>query len=63
MNPRKNYCKWVDSCHGGDGYKVLERSTRNRHYHKGFMAEYKLTKNLVDLALETGNEPLFASWF
>jgi len=63
MNHRKNYCEWVASCYGGDAYKVIERSIRNRHYHKGFMAEYKLAKKLVDHALETGKEPLFASWF
>ena len=63
MNRRKNYCEWVGSCYGGDAYRVLERSIRNRHYHNGFMAEYKLAKKLVDHALETGEEPLFASWF
>jgi hypothetical protein len=52
MNRGKNYCEWVASCHGGDAYKVFERSSRNRHYHKGFMTEYKLAKKLVDLALE-----------
>ena len=63
MNRRKNYCEWVHSCYGADACKVLERSIKNRHYHKGFMAEYKLAKKLVDHALETGKEPLFASWF
>jgi hypothetical protein len=63
MNRGRNCCEWVYSCHGGDAYRGLERSIINRHYHKGFMTEYKLAKKLVDHALQTGEEPLLASWF
>jgi len=27
------------------------------------MAEYRLAKKLVDRAIETGDEPIFGSWF
>jgi hypothetical protein len=36
---------------------------RSRHQHKGYMAEYKLAKKLVDKYLNEGKEPIFASWF
>jgi len=60
---RPNYCEWVATCYGGDAREVLRRSTKSRHYHKGYMAEYKLANRLVNIALETGEEPIFASWF
>jgi len=63
MYGRKNWCEWVDACYSGDARRVLEKSIRSRHYHKGYMSEYKLAKKLVDRAIETGEEPLFASWF
>ena len=63
MNGHPNYCEWVASCYRGDARAVLENSINRRHYHKGYMSEYKLAKRLVDIALEKGEEPIFASWF
>lgn len=60
---RPNYCEWMASCYRGDASAVLENSIKRRHGHKGYMAEYKLAKKLVDIALEKGEEPIFASWF
>jgi hypothetical protein len=60
---RLNYCEWVASCYGGDASEVLRRSVQHRHGHRGYMAEYKLARRLVDVALEKGEEPIFASWF
>jgi hypothetical protein len=60
---RKNYCEWIDSCYDGDPLTAVKNAIRNRHYHKGYMAEYKLAKKLVDRAIETGDEPIFGSWF
>ena len=41
----------------------LKQAIKFRHRHKGYMAEYRLAKKLVDRYLETGEQPLFASWF
>ena len=60
---RENYCEWIYSCYGKDPMKAVRNAIKRRHYHEGFMAEYKLAKKLVDHAIETGEEPLFASWF
>ncbi len=60
---RLNYCEWVDHCYKGDARRCLRDAIRNRHYHKGYMAEYKVAKKIVDRYLETQEEPLFASWF
>ena len=60
---KKNYCEWIYSCYDGDPLPAVKNAIRNRHYHKGFMAEYKLALALVKKAIETGDEPLFRSWF
>lgn len=63
LNGRENYCEWIYSCFGRDARACLNQSIRNRHYHTGYMAEYKLARKLVDHYLETGRQPTFASWF
>ena len=60
---RKNYCEWIYSCYGGDPLPAVKNAIRNRHYHKGYMAEYRLAYALVRRAIETDEEPEFASWF
>jgi len=60
---RKNYCEWITACYGGDLLPAVKDAIRNRHNHKGYMAEYKLAYALVKRAIETGEEPLLASWF
>lgn len=60
---RENYCEWIYSCYRSDPLPAVRNSIRNRHHHRGFMAEYRLAKKLVDRAIETGDEPIFGSWF
>lgn len=60
---RENWCEYIYTCFDRDPRACLERAIKNRHYHKGYMAEYRLAKKLVDRALEEGKEPIFASWF
>lgn len=60
---RENCCEWIYSCYGSDPLPAVRNAIRNRHNHKGFMAEYKLALTLVRNALDTGDKPLFASWF
>jgi hypothetical protein len=63
MYGRENWCEWIYSSHGRDAREALKRSIQHRHGHEGYMAEYKLARKLVDIALEKGEEPIFASWF
>ncbi len=60
---RENYCEWIYSCYTSDPVKAVRDSIKNRHYHRGFMCDYKLAYSLVKKAIETGSEPLFGSWF
>lgn len=60
---QRNWCEWVDACYHGDARRVLNDSIRNRRYHKGYMAEYRIALQIVRRANETGNGPVFASWF
>jgi hypothetical protein len=60
---KENWCEWIYSCYGRDAREALKRSIQHRHGHRGYMAEYKLAKRLVDIAIEKGEEPIFASWF
>jgi len=60
---RENYCEWIYSCYNKDARRAVQNAIRNRHHHKGFMAEYRYAKALVVHAIKTGKEPLFASWF
>ncbi len=60
---RENWCEWIASCYNCDPRKALERAIKTRHTHHGFMADYRAAKAIVDRAISTGDEPLFASWF
>jgi len=64
MYGKENWCEWIYSCYGKDARKALQDSIRNRHYHEGFMCWYKEgALPLVRHAIETDQEPVFASWF
>lgn len=58
-----NWCEWTYSCYERDPRPAVRSAIRGRHTHHGFMAEYKLARSLVQQAIETGEEPLLASWF
>jgi len=60
---KENWCEWIYSCYDRDPKKAVQNAIRNRHHHEGFMAEYKLALALVKRAIETDDEPIFASWF
>ena len=60
---KENYCEWVATCYDGDARKVLENSIRDRHFHRGYMAEYRLALQIVRRTNETGRGPELASWF
>ena len=41
---------------------IIQNAISNRHYHKGYMSDYKNANNVIKKEL-AGNGPLFASWF
>jgi hypothetical protein len=63
LHGRENWCEYIYSCYDKDARACLQRAIKGRHHHKGYMAEYKLARKLVDRYLEIGKEPMFASWF
>lgn len=63
MNGEENWCEWIYACYHQDARRALKDSIRNRHYHKGYMAEYRQAFALVAHYLQSGKQPIFASWF
>ena len=59
----ENWCEWIFSCYDRDPRRAVRDSIRNRHYHDGYMASYRQALAIVRRRLETGEEPIFASWF
>lgn len=65
------FCEWYADAAGSlnhervrdAGDRILRQAIRNRHGHYGPMADYPVAWALVQRALATGDEPLFASWF
>lgn len=60
---RPNYCEWIASCYGGDPCGAVRDAIARRHRHQGYMASYRQAFELVRHHAETGEQPLFASWF
>ena len=58
-----NYCEWIDACYQGDARAALRDAINHRYHHRGYMAEYRMAKALVDRAIATDKEPELASWF
>lgn len=60
---RPHYCEWISACYENDARKALTNAIRRRHRHKDYMADYRQALALVRHYAETGDEPVFASWF
>jgi len=58
-----NYCEWIASCYGGDARRAVHGAIHARHTHHGYMADFDHAYALVRRAIDTGDEPLLASWF
>jgi hypothetical protein len=58
-----NYCEWIWSCYGTDAKKAVQGAIRGRHAHHGYMADFNVAYGLVRRAIDSGQEPLFGSWF
>jgi hypothetical protein len=60
---RPNYCEWIASCYRDNPRPAVRNAVARRHHHRGFMADYPQALALVLHYVETGEQPLFASWF
>lgn len=60
---KPNYCEWIYACYDADPRVAVNNAIRNRHYHRGYMAEYKLALKIVRRAIDDDQNPVFASWF
>jgi len=64
------YCEWfIHLARGYDrerilkaGKMVIENAFKLRKYHRGYMADYRLARKIVEQSIR-GNDPMFASWF
>lgn len=60
---KPNYCEWIWSCYNCDPRPAVQGAILARHSHHGCMADFDLAYALVRRAVETGEEPMFGSWF
>ena len=58
-----NWCEWIAACYRCDPRPALQKAIKNRHHHEGYMASYRQALQIVRHAIDSGDEPLFASWF
>src|SRR2546422_6511532 len=63
VDGKPNYCEWILSCYGGDAHRAVEQAIRHRRHHEGYMASYRQALTIIRHELDTGEGPLFASWF
>ena len=63
LQGQPNHCEWIASCYGSDPRRALRNAIARRHRHHGYMAGYRQALELVRHTIETGEQPLFASWF
>ena len=59
---QQDWCEWVSACFNSDPRLPVQNAIRRRHYHRGYMADYRLAKKIVEAEL-VGKGPVFASWF
>lgn len=60
---KENWCEWIFSCYNRDPLPAVRNAFNTRHTLKGYMTDYRLARKIVDHTLNTGDSPLFASWF
>jgi len=60
---QENWCEWIASCYRCDPRPAVQGAIKNRHRHQGYMASYHLALKIVQREINTGESPMFASWF
>lgn len=56
-----SFCEWCMHTYRGNAVMALKRAIKDRHLHRGFMAEYKTARRLVNAAIRGVDIPLM-SW-
>ena len=59
----QNWCEWIYGCYNCDPLPAVQNAIRSRHYHRGYMADYRQARAIVERAIRAAEEPPFASWF
>jgi hypothetical protein len=62
-NGNENHCEWITCCSNSDPKPAVKTAIATRHYHRGYMADYKSALHLVIAKIILDYEPTFASWF
>lgn len=60
---RENGCEWIDSCYQRNPRPAVEGAIKHRDHHRGYMTDYRQALAIVKHQLDSGESPLFASWF
>jgi len=63
VNNRPDHCEWISCCHKSNPKIPLNLAIKTRHYHKGYMADFKQALYLVCREILGFPNPVFASWF
>ncbi len=58
---QQHHCEWIASCYGGDPMPAVMAAIRDRHHHRGYMADYSQARRITAQAA-AGAHPLLASW-
>lgn len=58
-----HYCEWIYSCYKSDPWPALYAAVASRHGHKGYMADIRKARSIVQHSKAGGPDPLLASWF
>jgi hypothetical protein len=59
---RDNASEWVRAVYRFDPRPAVRAAIRTRHHHHNEFCDYSGARKLVEQAIETGDEPVFASW-
>lgn len=60
---QENWCEWIAFCYRCDPRPAVQNAIKNRRHHHGYMASYQLAFKIVQREINTGESPMFASWF
>ncbi len=60
---RENWCEWIYACYNRNPRPALEQAVQGRKYHKGYMADYRQARAIVEHVKQGNEGPVFASWF
>ena len=63
IHGQKHYCEWIAACFHGEPVPAVRNAIKFRRFHRGYLASYPQALKLVRQAIQTGDEPAFASWF